>query len=178
MENLSFTCSGLSSWCEKWYPTFLHPCSRWPEHGEGPGPARVLCLGSGAGRLAHFLQEALGSRRGFRVVARAAVPAKRAHTDAETQQLWTVLNTKSLPQSAEEAPLESALESLHPHLIICSCMPPSVDWTRTFRALPSLVEYLLVGPRDSSRSGHVDRTWGSLCGESVRFHVFVFVVQI
>ena len=56
--------------------------------------------------------------------------------------------------------LEEALEAYAPTLVLCSCMPPNIDWSSSFRRSASVMEYLLIGPADSTRSGQLLETWG------------------
>ena len=56
--------------------------------------------------------------------------------------------------------LDEALEAYRPRLVICACMPPRIDWSASLRRAATVLEYLLVGPVDSSRSGDLCATWG------------------
>ena len=56
--------------------------------------------------------------------------------------------------------MNQALSTYRPKIVICSCMPPGLDWSAAFRSAPSVEQYMLLGPRDSDRSGHIWETWG------------------
>merc|ERR1712014_483749 len=47
-----------------------------------------------------------------------------------------------------------------PRLVICACMPPRIDWSASLRRAATVLEYLLIGPVDCSRSGDLCETWG------------------
>jgi len=130
-------------------------------------PLTVLCLGSGAGRLRLYLHHILDKVLvGWGVRVAAAVPAvpsakQQAHQEPPPVVWQAPLGLETLPAPAEgRLALEEALEAFRPCLIICACMPPAVDWSRSFRACSGVMEYVLLGPVDSGRSGHASETWG------------------
>jgi hypothetical protein len=41
-------------------------------------------------------------------------------------------------------------------------MPPKKDWTKNFRAVDSVEEYILIGEKDSNCCGDHWLTWGSI----------------
>eukprot|EP00933_Yihiella_yeosuensis_P081488 TRINITY_DN950_c1_g1_i4.p1 TRINITY_DN950_c1_g1~~TRINITY_DN950_c1_g1_i4.p1 ORF type:complete len:344 (+),score=71.91 TRINITY_DN950_c1_g1_i4:255-1286(+) len=136
--------------------------TRSTQHEAAVSPLRVLCVGSGASRLCHYLQHILNKVfAGEDVRVAAIVPALRGtSTSLEPMPArWPQLG--ALPQPVEASyTLDEALKAYRPTLVICACMPPETDWSRSFRRAPSVVEYLLVGPADSDRSGDCHLTWG------------------
>merc|ERR1712232_1124015 len=52
------------------------------------------------------------------------------------------------------------LDAYRPCIVICACMPPGIDWSKSFRDCSAVVEYILVGPKDSDSSGDAFGTWG------------------
>eukprot|EP00435_Cladocopium_sp_Y103_P057445 s124_g19.t1 len=115
-------------------------------------PYRVLCIGSGCSRLRHYLHfllsKILPGKDTNDVKVAAVIP--RRHMEAETP---------FHPPETHLA-LEEALEVYAPRLVICIGMPPGIDWSSAFRRYPSVLEYLLLGPADSERCGHLAETWG------------------
>ncbi|CAE8681759.1 unnamed protein product, partial [Polarella glacialis] len=75
---------------------------------------------------------------------------------------WPPWNQDHEASPAPEAgyTLDEALQAYRPRLVICACMPPGMDWSVNFRKSQSVVEYILVGPTDSDRSGIPSLTWG------------------
>eukprot|EP00929_Paragymnodinium_shiwhaense_P066548 TRINITY_DN33389_c0_g1_i1.p1 TRINITY_DN33389_c0_g1~~TRINITY_DN33389_c0_g1_i1.p1 ORF type:complete len:678 (-),score=129.37 TRINITY_DN33389_c0_g1_i1:439-2472(-) len=123
----------------------------------------VLCLGSGSSRLRHYLDHILGHLLGpaaTKVVA--AVPAVSS-SGKLSEGRWSggeqkVASSSPIALAESELTLQECMEVYSPTVVICACMPPEVDWSRHFRRHPSVREYLLIGPKDSWRSGNTE-TW-------------------
>lgn len=114
---------------------------------QNPTKCRIVEVGAGDGRLSEFLNRALQSQvEGLYEL----IP-----TDSGDQDSWNVDLT--FPVIALDN--ESALK-LNPHIIICSWMPQTEDWTANFRRLANLKEYILIG--DPSHCGCLYQTWGQL----------------
>lgn len=89
---------------------------------------RVLELGAGDGRLAHFLRAALvdlGAEDEFRVLATDKTPRNEA---------FPVL----------EADYRRALD-LRPDIVVVAWMPLGQDWTPAIRRCPSVKAFILIG---------------------------------
>lgn len=132
-------------------------------------PAGILCVGSGATRLRHYLNRVLNpgqvdSARWVRVGA--VLPSAQATSTISSSEAsavrWSSPSSVSMRPAAAHSgiSLPDALALYRPLVVICTCMPPNVDWTRSFRSCKSLVEYVLIGLKDSGRSGDIWRTWG------------------
>eukprot|EP00439_Symbiodinium_sp_Y106_P075644 s391_g15.t1 len=129
-------------------------------------PFRILCVGSGASRLRHYLHFILHKvfrREDLRVAAMVPERFPKAETQRPQPARWPPLPSAEeeqfLPAEAGYT-LSEALEVFSPKLVVCACMPPQVDWSRDFRRASSVLEYLLVGPAHSDRSGCLSHTWG------------------
>eukprot|EP00927_Polykrikos_kofoidii_P015722 TRINITY_DN17026_c0_g2_i1.p1 TRINITY_DN17026_c0_g2~~TRINITY_DN17026_c0_g2_i1.p1 ORF type:complete len:607 (-),score=83.33 TRINITY_DN17026_c0_g2_i1:96-1802(-) len=128
----------------------------------------VLCLGSGAGRLRHCLEHVLSRLQGVGVRVVAAVPTPSGALQEDEDEGYRVRQGSALPGAAQSLPspaegnltLEKTLDLYSPTVVICACMPTRTDWSQAMRRCPSVLEYLLVGPADSDRSGDRLLTWG------------------
>ena len=115
-----------------------------------PAGSVVLELGSGSGRLAHFLRrELVGS--GLRVVA----------TDSGRWNLKRKDNLGAGAEAVETLSYGQALTKYQPTVVITAWMPMGVDWSATIRSTSSVQEYLLVGEADDGCCGHNWYTWGN-----------------
>eukprot|EP00931_Biecheleriopsis_adriatica_P049485 TRINITY_DN28628_c0_g1_i1.p1 TRINITY_DN28628_c0_g1~~TRINITY_DN28628_c0_g1_i1.p1 ORF type:complete len:700 (+),score=132.47 TRINITY_DN28628_c0_g1_i1:33-2102(+) len=134
-------------------------------------PLRVLCVGSGSSRLRHYLHHILAKAPEIAGDLRmaAVVPAVRSSSLGQVvpQELlarWPSTSNSEPPVHMHPADadytLDEALAAYRPHLVVCACMPPRVDWSASFRRAPSVLEYILVGPADSDLSGDLSSTWG------------------
>eukprot|EP00746_Dinoflagellata_sp_MGD_P081577 gnl/MRDRNA2_/MRDRNA2_32436_c0_seq1.p1 gnl/MRDRNA2_/MRDRNA2_32436_c0~~gnl/MRDRNA2_/MRDRNA2_32436_c0_seq1.p1 ORF type:complete len:715 (-),score=118.49 gnl/MRDRNA2_/MRDRNA2_32436_c0_seq1:34-2178(-) len=133
------------------------------------GHTSILCVGSGATRLRHYLDGVLNNQNvnnTGKIRVAAVLPSKKA-SESKSHKMTSVVPWPS-PTSGSLRPaaahtdisLPHALVLYKPAIVICSCMPPGVDWTRSFRTCSSLVEYVLIGAKDTARSGDAWRTWG------------------
>ena len=131
-------------------------------------PYRVLCVGSGCSRLRHYLHFLLSKLlKGKDVKVAAAVPKRHTSNPANRGRMawWPPLEDAEAFHPPETSyTLEEVLETYAPRLVICVCMPPGVDWSEAFRRSPQLLEYLLIGPSDSDKSGQFHVTWGGAEG--------------
>ena len=131
-------------------------------------PFRVLCVGSSCSRLRFYLHYLLTKvLKDDDVRVAAVVPERRAN-----QRLHGIRAVARWPPSPKENldkgfsqpeagyTLDEALEVYSPCLVLCVCMPPDVDWSSSFRKASSVMEYLLIGPADTKRSGKLLETWG------------------
>ena len=115
-----------------------------------PAGSVVLELGSGSGRLAHFLRrELVGSK--LRVVA----------TDSGGWNLKRKDNLGAGAEAVETLNYEQALKKYQPNVVITAWMPMGVDWSAAIRGTASVQEYLLVGEADDGCCGHNWFTWGN-----------------
>lgn len=95
-------------------------------------PIKILEVGAGRGRLAHFLQSALEEA----APGRFSIIATDSGKDARTRQV-------DFP--VVKVDLEKSLAQYQPDVVLSSWMPPHVDWTPMFRKQPTVKEYLLIG---------------------------------
>lgn len=93
------------------------------------GSARILEVGAGSGRLAHFLRQKLSA--GIQYVP----------TDDGTWEIEQMFEDEKV----ERLSYEEALQKYNPDMVISSWMPGGQDWTADFRKNPSVQEFLLIG---------------------------------
>lgn len=118
---------------------------RIDELSTGNKPVRILEVGAGNGRLAHFMKEELEKTKAgkFQIVA----------TDSMERGF-----EPNYP--VEEIDYKDALAKYQPEIVICSWMPYSTDWTANFRSTPSVKEYILIGESYLEVCGDPWLTWG------------------
>jgi hypothetical protein len=115
-----------------------------------PNGSVVLELGSGNGRLAHFLRrELVGS--GLAVVA----------TDSGNWNLKRKDNLGTGAEAVETLSFEKALAKHQPAVVVAAWMPMGADWSAAIRHTASVQEYVLVGEADDGCCGHNWHTWGN-----------------
>ena len=110
------------------------------------GVCTILDAGAGTGRLAHFLAVTIRERH-----PRLPVSINILACDSGRERIPSQFPVVSLPYAAMLA--DSA-----PDIVVASWMPLGEDWSADFRACPSVLEYLLIGPPEAT--GHAERTWG------------------
>lgn len=103
---------------------------------------KVLEVGAGNGRLAHFLRQRL---------------PQEAISYIPTDNGQLALPPAFLNEPVEELSYLQALNKYNPEIVICSWMPPE-DWTYAFRANPKVSEYILIGSSDYCGDDWL--TWG------------------
>eukprot|EP00930_Biecheleria_cincta_P088682 TRINITY_DN77938_c0_g1_i1.p1 TRINITY_DN77938_c0_g1~~TRINITY_DN77938_c0_g1_i1.p1 ORF type:complete len:668 (-),score=81.76 TRINITY_DN77938_c0_g1_i1:11-2014(-) len=132
---------------------------------------RILCVGSGASRLCHYLRYILPKVLGHSDIRVAAiVPSKHSASvlsdgfHPHMLARWPPEHNTGTEQHIHPAEagytLDQALEAYRPRLVICACMPPRIDWSASLRRAATVLEYLLIGPADTNRSGDLCATWG------------------
>mmetsp|Transcript_3324 Transcript_3324/g.8334 ORF Transcript_3324/g.8334 Transcript_3324/m.8334 type:complete len:536 (+) Transcript_3324:2-1609(+) len=138
-----------------------------PEGGSTRETMAVLCVGSGSSRLQLYLGHILSRLLpGWDVRVVSMVPAKESKRDARlfdeetTAFSWPSADLSQPPLARDDLTLWEALRLYRPRLVLCTAMPPRVDWSKHFRESRSVLEYLLIGPTDSDRSGDANLTWG------------------
>ena len=99
----------------------------------------ILEVGTGDGRLAHFL-----SQRNLPTLI------------ATDNGSWTL----EKPFEVLDMSHETAVENFQPAIMICSWMPENTDFTSAWRSAATVKEYLLIGSMDSELSGLPWETWG------------------
>lgn len=90
----------------------------------------VLEVGAGNGRLAHFVKQELDLRFPNKVKVIASDSGEYGY-----ESIFPV----------EKLDCEAALEKYKPQMVICAWMTPDQDFSKVFRADPSVKEYLLIG---------------------------------
>ena len=108
-------------------------------------PLKVLEVGAGDGRLAHFMKEQLQSDRSIVYSA----------TDSGTEK-WKF--TSAFP-GVQRLDYRLAVQAYKPAIVISSWMPMGDDWTPVFRRAKSVQEYILIG--DEDLCGDPFSTWGN-----------------
>ncbi len=108
-------------------------------------PFTVLEIGAGDGRLAHFLQKKLNDE----------MPDKIKVVASDTGS-WKIEPTFPV----ENLSNREALENYKPQIVICSWMPPNVDFSADIRNCDSVKEYLLIGEAAGGCTGDNWLTWG------------------
>lgn len=101
-------------------------------------PLVILEIGAGNGRLSYFLQQKLEER----------VPGQTKVIATDSGK-WNIEN--SFP--VEELTHEKAINKHHPDIVVCSWMPPGIDFTADIRRCKSVGEYVLIGEADESIMG-------------------------
>ena len=105
----------------------------------------VVEAGAGDGRLSFFLRRALrklGAEGAVNVVA----------TDSGQ---WRFAPRHEVKAASAEAAADGA------HVALVAWMPMGVDWTSSWRVLPQLSEYVVVGEAWNGCCGHNWDTWGN-----------------
>jgi hypothetical protein len=122
-----------------------HLAPRIPDYTGVDETARILDIAAGTGVIGYWIDKGL-SRRGIDV-----------QTALVDDFSWNWPRTQY--SIAQEMDGLSALTRFKPHVVL-GCWLPSeqdIDWTRNFRALPSVQEYVLVG--EAERHGAAS-AWG------------------
>ena len=135
-----------------------------PDRSASMSPLRIMCVGSSCSRLRlylHYLLSKFLKDKAQDLKMVALVPERRTSHRVQVAR-WPPLPMEVSGFDPPEAgyTLEEALEAYAPTLVLCSCMPPNIDWSSSFRRSASVMEYLLIGPADSTRSGQLLETWG------------------
>jgi hypothetical protein len=111
---------------------------------------QIIELGSGDGRLAHFLRCKLQM-----LSLRAELPPPKL-VASDTLEFGL---TPHFP--VQRLGHQEALQMVPgPTLVIVSWMPSGVDFTEAIRACGSVQEYILIGEADGSVCGDAAKTWG------------------
>jgi len=115
--------------------------------GASDDPTIILELGSGDGRLTHFLELAVQAKLGnvFKIIA----------TDSGELAMPNVYPVEKINSNLE------ALNKYSPKIVLCSWMPYRRDWTADIRSMPSVEEYILIGEANGGCCGDPWRTWGT-----------------
>lgn len=108
-------------------------------------PITILEVGAGNGRLSHFLQQKLKER-----ISREEI--KIIVTDSGEAGIRPIFSVEKLNH-------KEALEKYKPQIVICSWMPPGIDFSADFRSTKSLREYILIG--EPVVCGDFWLTWGT-----------------
>lgn len=117
--------------------------------GTPENPTRVVEVGAGDGRMAHFLRKNL---------------SKAVTYLATDSGDWSI--PAYFPADVELGiDYLQALQRYQPTIVVVSWMPEGVDWTPDFRRTKRIQtkriqEYLLMGPTDGDCCGNALRTWG------------------
>lgn len=109
-------------------------------------PITILEVGAGSGKLSHFLQKKLDE-----------IAPGKVKVIATDNGSWSGIKK---PFPVEAINQRDALSKYKPEIVISSWMPPHTDWTASFRAAPSVNEYLLIGWSDDGVTGKKWKTWG------------------
>lgn len=80
---------------------------------------------------------------------------KNKHIQVEQLSADAALQKYGPSSNEEEAEKRTRL------IVLCSWMPPGVDWTRDFRHNGLVEEYILIGESDDGTCGHNWLTWGN-----------------
>jgi hypothetical protein len=136
----------------------------------------VLEVGAGNGSLAYALDKqrrieaaagAKASRKAQALEAPAPVSIRVVATDTGVWKAKHHRRAKGARATGgagafpvAQMDYRAALEHYKPHVVVCSWMPMSDDWTQAFRDAPSVHEYVLVGEKDEGCCGHQWLTWG------------------
>jgi len=121
---------------------FLQKLSEYGNSTENP--LTILEVGSGDGRLSHFLQKKLDEKAPGEVIVIAS--------DSGQWNLETTFPVEKMEHT-------QALESRNPDIVVSSWMPYQTDLTADFRSNQSLKGYVLIGAPDVT--GDFDKTWGN-----------------
>lgn len=108
----------------------------------------VVEVGAGDGRFSHFLRVAL-AKSGVQGADKVTVTA----TDDNSRQLEQFY-------AVETCDAVEVMNRFKPDIVLVSWMELGQDWTSSFRACPSVQEYVLVGEVDNGACGHPWKTWG------------------
>lgn len=108
-------------------------------------PTVLLEVGSGDGRLVHFLKEYLDTK----------IPGQ--FTIIATDSGKAAVGTRF---PVEQADYTDALQAHQPTIVISSWMPQGVDFSQGMRNTASVQEYILIGETDGGACGHTWETWG------------------
>ncbi len=108
-------------------------------------PFIVLEIGAGNGRLSYFLQQKLREKG-----------VEDIHIVASDSGEWQIEPMFPVEQISHE----EALAVYEPQIVVFSWMPYGYDCTDAFRVVPSVQEYVLIGPPDGKACGDEWRTWG------------------
>lgn len=111
-------------------------------------PLIILEVGAGDGRLTYFLQQKIKEQELNKIKIIAT------NLNSKQWQIAPVFSVENINQ-------KNALQKYQPKIVICSWMPPGKDWTKDFRAVDSVKEYILIGETDSNCCGHRWLTWGN-----------------
>jgi hypothetical protein len=107
----------------------------------------VLEVGAGKGFLAHHIKQQLKKQSDGTI--------EYVATD-----IWPLDSPFSSNVRSED--YQAALRDVKPHVVICSWMPMSSDWSRDFRnCVDTVQEYILIGEADNGACGHNWETWGN-----------------
>ena len=146
---------------------------------EQPLSTTIVDVGSGDGRLCYFLRRAMGitlqrlSSASKQITVRATKRAKKQRVQKE-QVMPTIIATDD---GSWKAPLYpnphikverlSSVEAIAKYrpeenerlIVLCSWMPPDLDFTSDWR--PAAEEYVLIGEQDTGSCGDNWSTWGN-----------------
>jgi len=107
---------------------------------------KILEIGSGNGRLSHFLREKFDEFGFYNI---EIIPSDTGAWEVET--VLPVAKVESTP---------AALHKYTPDLVLCCWMIPETDLSADFRKCPSVQEYVLIAPPNGSIAGESWGTWG------------------
>lgn len=125
---------------------------RAEKYGATPqNPLRILEVGAGDGRLTHFLSENLSNT--IRLEA-----TDSGHKKIKPEFPVTIIKGDR-GETDGLGPIEKAMQEYQPDIVISSWMPINKDWTKTFRDMPSVKEYILIG--DPEVCAQPWETWGT-----------------
>ncbi len=113
----------------------------------------ILEAGAGDGRLTFFVNQKL-QRYSQKEVKMIAID----NGQRGIKPLYRIINYD----------YQEALERFKPQIVLSSWMPMGVDWTKDFRKTISVMEYILIGPKDNGFSGAYYETWGQ--GKNIKLY--------
>jgi len=113
-------------------------------------PLKILEVGAGDGRLAHFLKEKTSTAIDIQAMDSGE---RKIKPDFPVEIIPEQDNTASV-----QTPIQQSIKKYQPDIVISSWMSKGEDWTKTFRDEESVDEYILIG--DPDLCGDSWRSWG------------------
>ncbi|MES1909110.1 MAG: hypothetical protein MHM6MM_001911 [Cercozoa sp. M6MM] len=113
---------------------------------------QILEIAAGDGRLTHFLERAVSVKLQQCALSLSVtfVASDLAPSSSGSVQPWDA---------------QEALTHVPAQIVLLSWMPMGLDLSRTIRAFPSVLEYVLIGETDYGVSGTPVDTWGIGAGD-------------